>query len=74
MLVHATRPWAPTSGAVDGWPAGVNKERSRARQLCLGALANQDQACLIYREHTVDVSTRNGYFPWEAASRDGKII
>lgn len=40
----------------------------------LGALANQDLACLIYREHTVDVSTRNAYFPWEAASGDSKIL
>lgn len=37
------------------------------------ALAIQDQACLIYREHNVDVSTGNAYFPGEAASGDGGI-
>lgn len=39
----------------------------------LRALAIQDQACMIYREHTVDVSTGNGYFPGEAASGDSRI-
>lgn len=39
----------------------------------LRALAIQDRACLIYREHTVDVSTGNGYFPRGAASGDGRI-
>lgn len=37
------------------------------------ALAIQDQACLIYRGHTVDVSAGNGYFPGEAASGGGRI-
>lgn len=39
----------------------------------LRALAIHDQACLIYREHTVDVSTGDGYFPGEAASGDSRI-
>ena len=39
----------------------------------LRALAIRNQACLIYREHTVDVGTGNGYFPGEAASGDGRI-
>lgn len=39
----------------------------------LRALAIQDQARLIYREHTADVSPGNGYFPGEAASGDSRI-
>lgn len=39
----------------------------------LRALTIQHQACLIYKEHTVDVSTGNGYFPGEAASGDSRI-
>lgn len=39
----------------------------------LEALAIPHPACLIYREHNVDVSTGNGYFPGEAASRDSRI-
>lgn len=36
------------------------------------ALAIHDRACLIYREHTVDVSCGSGYFPREPAGGDNK--
>lgn len=39
----------------------------------LRALAIQNQACLIYREHTADVSAGDGYFSGEAASGDSRI-
>lgn len=39
----------------------------------LRALAIQKRACLIYREHTVDVRAGDGYFSGEAASGDSRI-
>lgn len=37
------------------------------------ALAIHDRPSLIYRERTVDVSSGNGYFPWEPASGDNRM-
>jgi len=39
----------------------------------LMALAIHSRACLIYGEHTVDVSSGNVYFPGDAASGDNRI-